>query len=477
LLLSLAAGGLGLLLALALLRTFAAMAPASIPSVAEASIDARVVSVAFLLVLTTALAVGLWPALSILRGGGAQGLRSVRTSSAGTRPHVRFALVTAQIALTLALLGGSALLLRSLWNVVNVPLGFEASGVVTVSARLTAARYPSAESRAAFFDELLVRARGASSTATAALSDAPAPRGMLMATSNINVEGRRPDPEIHHPAIRIRQVTPQYFETFRIPVRRGRLFGEDDRQEGSLGAILSASAERLLFGSQNGVGRRIRLSGAPDEPWRVVVGVVADIRNGAGIADDPQAEVYLTLVDSSQAAHLALRTTASAKDARGFLRQLVADLDPTLPVTIETVEQQVASATERQRFVASLLSAFAILALLLAGAGLYSVGSYLVAQRTSEIGIRMALGASRGHVARQVVAEAGGWSAAGGVFGCAFGWTTTHALQSELYAVETLDPWSWMAALLALMLVLACAVAKPAFSAARVDPIVALKTE
>jgi predicted permease len=478
LLLSLTAGALGLLLAFALLKAFGALAPASIPSLADASIDARVFGAAILLAAITGGAIGLWPAFSLLRQGSLQGLRPSHTSPSAT-PRVRFALVTAQIALTVALLGASALLARSLWNIVSVPLGFDGTQVVTMQVRLTEGGYPSLASRTAFFDELLARVGAMPGTVSATLSDAPAPRGMSLASLAIAVDGEPREPGTRHPPIRIRHVTAQYFETFRIPVIRGRTLVEADRRDGS--AILSESAERILFGARTAIGRRVRLSG-PDEPWRVVVGVAADVRNGERLTDEPQGELYVAGYrrsegDSSRTAYLAVRAGGSAVDSSAFLRRMVADLNPRIPVTIETVEQQVAMVTGRERFVASLLSAFAILALLLAGAGLYSVASYLVTQRTSDIGVRMALGASRRHVARQVVGEAGRWIAAGAVLGWAFGWIGSRLLQGQLYGIEALDPWSWTIALLALVMVLAIAVFRPAYRAAHVDPIAALRAD
>ena len=171
LLLSLAAGGIGLLVAFALLETFVAMAPPGIPGIADASLDLRVFVVAALLVALTGTAIGLWPAVSVFRAGDLHGLRSTATSSPGARPRLRFALVTTQIALTLALLGGSALLLRSLWNVVNVPLGFNAERVVTLTAGLGRVRYPTVEHRAAFLEELLARARAMPGVVAAAMSE------------------------------------------------------------------------------------------------------------------------------------------------------------------------------------------------------------------------------------------------------------------------------------------------------------------
>jgi predicted permease len=478
LLLSIAAGALGLLVARALLETFVAIAPAGMPKIAEASLDARVFAVAILLVAITGVAVGLWPALSVFRIGGLQALRSTRAASAGARPRARFGLVTAQIALTVALLGGSALLLRSIWNLVALPLGFEAGQVVTLTVRLGAAGYPTPEQRAAFFDALLAAARATPGAMSAALSDAPAPRGLLVSHQAIAVEGSPRAPGARHPAVRMRSVTPQYFETFGIGLVGGRTFVESDRQDTPLAAILTESAARALFGTRAATGRRIRIES--DSPWLTVVGVVRDIRNGPDIVDDPQPELYLVRPRGElrrSVAHLALRATMPPADAGAFLRRIAADLDPTLPVTIETGGEQVARLTERPRFVASLLAAFAALALTLAAAGLYSVASYLVAQRTNEIGVRIALGAAPSDVARQVVGEAGRWISAGALLGCALGWIGSFTLHSQLYGIEALDPWSWMAALLALALALAVAVVRPAFAAARVDPIAALRSE
>ncbi len=476
LLLSLAAGGVGLLVAFALLKAFIAMAPPGFPGIADASIDVRVFVVAALLIVTTGMTIGLWPAISVFRAGGMQGLRSTNSSSPGARPRVRFALVTTQVALTLALLGGSALLLRSLWNVVNVPLGFDAERVITLTAGLSATRYPTPAHRSAFFEELLARTRTTPGAMSVALSSAPAPLGATRVALSVEVEGRSVAPGTRPPAIRIREVTPGYFETFRIPVIRGRTFAEPDR-DGEPAVVLTESAERILFAGERAVGRRIRL--VPKGPWQTVVGVAADIRNGPGITDEPALETYLIARRDQWRSdgHLALRTTAHPTDAEAFLRQIVVDLDPLLPATIQTVDEQVARLTQRPRLIAWLLSAFASLALLLAAAGLYSVASYLVAQRRRDVGVRIALGASPRDVARQVVGEAGRWIVGGALVGCALGWVGTRALQSQLYEVEALDPWSWTGALLALALVLVIAVFRPAYRAAHVDPVAALRAD
>ena len=175
--------------------------------------------------------------------------------------------------------------------------------------------------------------------------------------------------------------------------------------------------------------------------------------------------------------NLSLRTTASPAEAAAFLRQIAVDLDPSQLVIIQTGEELFTTATAQPRFITSLLTAFAALALLLAAAGLYSVASYLVSQRRRDIGVRIAIGASPRDVARQVVGEAGRWIIGGAVAGSALGWMGTRALKSQLYQVEALDPGSWAGALLALAVVLVMAVFSPAYRAAHVDPVTALRSE
>jgi predicted permease len=484
LLLSFAAGGVGLLVASGLLSAFVAMAPSGLPGIVDASIDVRVFVVAVALVVLTGMAIGIWPAISVFRAGSLPGLRST-SSSPGAGPRVRFALVTTQIALTLALLGGSALLLRSLWNVVSIPLGFDAERVVTMSVGLSATRYPAPAHRSAFFEELLARARTTPGAVSAALSSAPAPLGTnpWPGDGSVVVEGRPVLPEPRHDPIRFREVTSDYFETLRIPLIGGATF-EDIGPDGGPVVVLNESAARILLAGEPALGRRIR-GIAFHAAWHTVVGIATDVRNGEGITEAPLPEAYVIaprdrwpgVAPGSASAHLVLRTAASPADADAFLRRIAADLDPLLLPTIQTVDEQVARLSQRPRFIAWLLTAFAALALLLAASGLYSVASYLVAQRRRDIGLRIAIGAAPRDVARQVVGEACRWIAAGTLLGCALGWAGTRALQSQLYNVPALDPWSWAAALVSLALVLLAAVFRPAHHAAHVDPIAALRAE
>jgi len=281
-----------------------------------------------------------------------------------------------------------------------------------------------------------------------------------------------------------------------IPVRRGRTFQEGD-WAGDPAIALNESAERALFAGDSAIGRRLRLpalSGRPGQlakgAWYTVVGVVADVRNGPALTDEPSPEIYFPARPgrwsgptgalaalSAPRGHLSLRTTADPADVAAFLRQIVADIDPRQLVTIQTSDEQLTRLTAQPRFIAWLLSAFGALALALAAAGLYSVASYLVLQRRRDIGVRMAIGASPGDVACQVVGEAGRWIIVGSVVGSALGWMGTRALQSQLYQLEALDPWSWAGALLALAVVLVLSVFRPAYRAAHLDPVTVLRAD
>jgi predicted permease len=477
LLLSATAGVLSLAIAAALLRLFVSLAPSSIFKLNEASLDLRVFAVAAILSSIAGAVVGLWPAIAVLRTGTLQ--HGTRATVA--RPRLRFTLVTAQIALTVAMLAGSALLLRSLWNLVNVPLGFESDRVVTMSVTLTAGRYPQGSEQHAFQESLLDHIRQLPGTVAATLSNAPAPTGTTIMGTNIRVDGQPRDPNRQHSSIRQRDVTPGYFETFRIPMLSGRAFTEADRDSREPPMILSASAARILFPGEEPLGHTVQVV-SDLSIWSRVVGVVPDLRN-TGLIQEPQPELYIArgrqynALARPRTGNYAVRTSASLADASAFLKSAVADLDPQLPVTIEPLDDQVARLTERPRFLAWLLSAFAGLALLLAAAGLYGVASYLVTQRTRDIGVRIALGAAPADISRQVVGEAGRCIAAGAVLGCALAWIATRAIEAQLYGVGSHDPLSWIAALGVLGAVLLLAVLRPAACAARVDPIEALRAD
>jgi putative ABC transport system permease protein len=487
LLLSAAGGGIGLLSATAMLRVFARLAPSSIPEIGQASLDLRVLAVTVVLAMTAGLAVGIWPAVSVLRS---RALQYGARATAAAHPRLRFTLVTVQIALTVTLLAGSALLLRTLWNLVAVPLGYQSERVVIMNVTLNVAHYPPGAS-GPFFERLLERIREIPGTAGATMSSAAPPTGVALAGFNFPVDHQAPQQRAsgggnYEPAttlaspLRVREVTPGYFQTFGIPVLRGRVFAEADRTAQPT-VILSESAAQILFPGQDPIGHTVQVP--PADEWAEVVGVAREIRN-TGLTEKPAPELYTlwrrnasSVTSFANMAFFAIRTHAGTADAVAFLKQAVADLDPQLPVTVRLLDDEVAALTERPRFLAWLLSAFAGLALLLAAAGLFGVASYLVTQRTRELGVRIALGAAPGDMARQVIGEAGRWIAAGAAGGALLSWGATRAIRSQLFQVAAVDPASWAAAFVVLGVALLAAVARPAVRAARVDPIVTLQAD
>jgi putative ABC transport system permease protein len=469
--------------AAALLRVFVQLAPSSIPEIGKAALDLRTFAVAAVLAIAAGAVVGFWPAISVLRS---RALQYGPRATAAVRPRWRFALVTAQIALTVAMLAGSTLLLRTLWNLAAVPLGYQSERVVTMDVTLNGARYPKG-SRDLFFERLLERIRATPGTTASTMTSAAPPAGVTLmggccaidrqprdTPAPANVGTRKPNGRF----MRLREVTPGYFQTLGIPIVRGRTFTESDRAVPAT-VILSESAAQTLFPGKDPIGHTVWLRSANE--WAEIIGVASEIRN-MGPTQESQPELYTIWRPDGIAsfggwAFFAIRTQATTADAVAFLKQAVADLDPQLPVTVQPLNVEVARLTERPRFLAWLLSGFAVLALLLAAAGLYGVASYLVTQRTRDIGVRMALGAAPADISRQVVVEAGRWVAAGAVLGCALAWAGTRVLKTQLFGVGSHDPLSWAAALGMLCTALLLAVLRPATRAARVDPMEALRAD
>ena len=475
LLLAIAGGAAGLLIAELLLKIFILMAPASIPKIQQASLDSRVFLIAAGLTLLSGILVGLWPAATVWRN---HELRASR-NTVGVKTRTRFILIAVQIALTITMLGGSALFLRSLRKLTSIPLGFETDRVIVLSATLNRSKYPKPDQGALFFDNLMERARSIPETLSSALSDTPPPIGITIILSHVEVDHQSFSKDEPGREIRQRTVTPQYFETFKIPIIKGRAFEASDGRSPEPAAILSEGAAKILFPGQNPIGRRMRPQSV--YPWHVVVGIARDIRN-MGLTGQPQPELYLVRSSSNNIflwmpSTLAIRPSMQPNAAAALLKQAATDLDPELPVDIKTLDQQIASLSERPRFITCLLTAFATFALLLAASGLYGIASYLVSQQTREIGIRIALGASPTNLVRSVIGEAAIWIAAGVLLGAPLAWTGGRIIRSELFDVAPADVISWGFALLVLLIAVLIAVIRPAVHAVRINPNDALRVE
>jgi predicted permease len=383
--------------------------------------------------------------------------------------------------LTVGLLSGAALLLRSLWNFTQTPLAFETRNILVVPMTLGAEKYARPDQRIAFFQAVLERAAQTPGALSAAVTDSLPPEGSTdhMLFANVNVEGRPPIREGTGGTVAWRSVTAGYFRTLAIPVLRGRDLDESDMTGDEHSMIINESLAERLFPNEDPVGQRLG-PGRGLEVWYTVVGVVKDTLD-AGPAQEPEPRYFLARRGGAagplRSAYLVVRTNAGVSAASAYLREAIARLDPQVPVEIQTLEQRVSQIAQRPRFIAWLLAVFAGTALLLAATGLYGVVSFLVTQRTKDIGVRLALGATPARIAWGTIGEAGIWVGCGIALGQLLAYSAARLGESQLFGVGVVDPLSWAASLAALTAAVGTALLRPALRAAHVDPAAALRAE
>jgi predicted permease len=489
---SLLLGGIGALagcgLAWVLLRLLIASAPGAIPRLNQAALDGRVLLFAVALSVISGALFGLAPALES---------PSAETLSAGravvtTRGLLRHFLIAGQIAASLVLATGAGLLLRSLWNLEKVPLGVDTGH--TLSARFVLSKAYGQDARLlAFFDGLEARLNRLAGTAVYGIGDSIPPSGgtRAMPYFTLNVEGRPALPQGAGGYVDWRYITPGYFAAMGIPVPRGRAFTERDRNSPELPMVLSETLARRLFPGyprgRNPIGAHVLRSASG--AWHTVVGVAGDVRN-LGLDRQPDPEFYLLRKhapddtfrnqapgDGWRAATVVVRGPFQPQAMANLLCADLADLDPTLPVTIETLRERFGRLTETPRFNALLLSGFAAAGLLLAAIGIYGVVAFLVSQRTREVGLRMALGATPPAITRLFLLHAARWTAAGLCLGLAGSLAATLLLRGLLFEVPEHDVGSIVAAAAILSAAALAAAWLPSRRAARIDPVRTLREE
>jgi putative ABC transport system permease protein len=476
LLLGIFGGAGGCLVAYAFLRVFVAIAPQGIPRLGQAGLDWRVIFFTLVISCLSGIVFGLAPALTppapeMLCG------KEVRSTARGL---IRETLVAAQIAISLTLLTSAGLLLRSVSNLQSAPLGLEAQNVLTETISLGAYRYPAPPQQIEFFDELLARLQRLPGAAAVALTDTLPPSGAMRSTiySAMEITGRRRPTEGTGGMVGWRAVTPDYFNVLGITLLRGREFTNEDQQPTQHSIILSDSLACRLFPSGDAIGKTMRFGLAG--PWRTVVGIAANVKNN-GIAEPADPEFYIPWKNEDnqnfRVAHVILRTPLGRRTMSIWLRSETAALDPALPVAIETMSQRVGKLSQRSRFNAALLALFAAMGMLLAAVGIYGVVGFLVAQRTQEIGVRMALGATPQSILKLVLGSIARWIAVGAVAGLIASWFASGLLQSLLFQISARDPRPVAAAGAVLLLVAFFSAWIPASRAMRVDPMVALRHE
>jgi len=480
-LLSLAGGALGLVLGLWGTRALVALNADDIPRAAEIGLDPSVFLFTFGVALAAGLLAGLAPVVHAARAD-LQGSLKEGTSAAGEGGRARFlrkALVLVEVAVAVVLLVSAGLLLRSLIQLQGISPGFEPEGVMTAMVSLPDAGYPDDAARAPFYRQLLERLEAVPGV-EAAGAGFPLPLSGGGYFLSFGIEGRPAPPPQDSPSAGIRFVTPGYLEALEIPLLDGRRIAEADRADSRQVAVISRAMAERMWPGESPLGGRFTFGDptAPDASWMEVVGVVGDVRHG-DITAEPDMEVYLPMDQNPfSVATLVLRTSGDPQTLTAGLREAVRAVDPSLPVyRVETLEQVVGGALADQRFSAVLLGVFAALALVLASLGVYGVISYAVAQRTRELGLRMALGAPRERVLRLVLGQGMVLVAAGVGVGLALAFVASFLLRSLLYEVGFADPLTYAAVPALLLLVGVTAVWLPALRATRVDPMVALRAE
>jgi predicted permease len=480
LLLFAAGGTLGLLLALACIKTLSAADYLNVAETGGVTLDLRVLSFAASVSLLTGLLFGLIPALKASRSNFNDALKTGGRDAMGShhRTRIRSLLVITEIAFSLVLLAGAGLMIGSLQNLLGVSLGFNPENVITMRVSLPEARYSLART-VAFYHQLQGRVRGLPGVEAVAIVN-QLPMSDVTANASFDVEGRPSNTDINVADTQI--ISPDYFRAMGISFMRGRFLNDEEAKLPPASVIVNRTLARKVWPGTDPIGKRIRLG--PDYPWLAVVGVVADIKNhGSNVATKP--EIYFLLTDQPfqmwvdlRSMTLVVRTSSEPEHMVSAIRGQLKQLDPELPIyKVSTLKELVSSSISQTRFPALTLSLFACTALLLAAIGVYGVLAYTVAQSRHEIGVRMALGAQQGQILRFFLGQGVRWAAVGGCAGILVALIMVRFMRSMLFQISAYDPKNFLAvvAVLSAVVLLACSI--PALRATRVDPMVALRCD
>jgi len=479
LLLSLAGAGLGLLFAYGGLKVMIAAGTASIPRADEVTIDPVVLGATLGVSLLTALFFGLAPLAQIAAGTLHEALKAAagRTTATLTSNRFRNVLVSSELALALMLLIGTGLMIRAFWKLSEVNPGFRPEGMLTVQVTLPPATYPQTANQTRFWREVQEKLAAIPGvTSATAMSGLPPERPINANDTQIENFTAVPGGPGHNIDY-WQTVGEHFFETLGVRLLDGRLFDARDVNGATPTVIINQTMARTYYGNESPVGRRVRP--AFQDPWRVIVGVVEDVKN-AGLDKPAGTELFLPEAQSNgrQTLYLALRTAGDPNSLVGAVRAAVRGIDPSLPLSqVRTMDEVLSRARSRPRFLTSLLGLFSGTALVLAAIGLYGVISYAVTRRTTEFGIRMAIGAEPGDVLKLVLAQGLKLAAAGVITGAVGALALTRLIRGLLFGVSAFDPLTFIAMAVLLGAVTVAASVIPALRATKVDPLVALRYE
>jgi putative ABC transport system permease protein len=441
----------------------------------KATLSLRVLAWSAGLAMASGLIVALLPAIQATRTDPHDSLKADARAGGGRGGRLRQALVVAEIALSVVLLLGAGLLMRSMLNIQRVDPGYDPDGVMTMRLTLPREKYPGAAVNV-FFDTLLERIEAIPGVRSASAASQFPPMGAFETQFTLDQTG---PPTTTLPTALITVASPRYFETLGVPLQTGRSFEASDRLEAPPVVIVNQAFTARYFRGVNPVGQRVSIGAGRQSKPATIVGVVADVRNtGATQPVRPEIFVPARQTNTWNQLFLLVRSDAAPASVLSSVRQAIVSLDPEQPVyLVQTLGEAIAVASFQQRVSATLLGIFALVALVLAAIGIYGVMSYAVSARTQEMGVRLALGAQRGTVLWLVIRRVLVLAAVGVALGAGVLVGTGRALEQMLYGVRALDPLTIVAVTGVLVAVALLAAWFPASRASRIDPIDALRYE
>jgi putative ABC transport system permease protein len=475
--LALLGGVAGILLAIWGVDLLKSIGAQTVPRLREVNLDLRVLITTFAVSVGTGIVFGLVPGLASAKPELTESLKEGgRSSTVGkSRNRLRNALVIAEVALALVLLTSAGLLMKSFVRLQNVNPGFDSHHVLTAEVSLPKLQYPDNKSIVHFGDEAQRRIATLPGIQAVGLTTV-LPLAGTNGDSSFAIEGRPDDRSTPNPDEEKREVSPGYFRAIGTPLIRGRFFTEADNADAPLVIIVNQTFARKFWPNEDAVGKRIVMGGmSPDPKWITIVGIVGDIRHAA-LDVEPKPEMYVPFAqDPYKSMIFAVRGTQDPRNLASAIRSQIQSIDPGLPLAnIRTFDAVIAESVAPRRLSVVLLGVFAAVAVLLATVGIYGVMSFLVVQRTHEIGVRMALGAQRADVMRLVIGRALQLVAIGTAIGLLMALFSTRALQALLYQVSAVDLPTFFFVTFVLGLVALAASYLPAQRAMRADPMIAL---
>jgi putative ABC transport system permease protein len=479
LLLSLVAGGLGLLVALWTVEALKTLNPATLPRLNELSIDGRVLAFSLLISLATGVLFGLFPALQASRPDLNETLKEGGRSGGGAsgRQRMRGALVITEVALSVVLLIGAGLLLRSFAKLQDVELGFKPENLLTLRLNLPRNRYAGDQESWAFYTRLLRETKALPGVQDAALTSSVPLSGLGNTGGEVQIPGRTAAPDGSQPSAAWRVVSPGYLRMLGIPLR-GRDFDERDTAQSQPVTIISEEMARRYWPGEDPLGKPVTLRSLGNKTY-TIIGVAGDVRS-LGPTTEPGPTVYVSTAVAARAiqSRLVVRTRTEPAAQTAAVRGVLRSIDANVPVIdVQTVEQLLYDSLGSRRFNMFLLGSFAAVALLLASVGLFGVMSYLVLQRTHEIGIRLALGARPQDVFRLVIGRGMLLTSIGAAVGLLAAFGLARYLETLLFQIKPTDALAFTIAPVVLLGVALLACYIPARRATKVDPLDALRCE